>query len=649
MKAVEARKGLSVRTKAGAGRFLPAISVAILVVVVLLVSMVLGAAPARGQWFTGPNVLTPEPNPFLEGNATFATHGSNWATLEYSAGSTYGNLSARLDTNVKNPIQVIGPDVISPIIQGEKIAGHYWNATTAGSYNTVSPTQGWVSDVALGGGATNTGPTVVTLNGVQAVQFTFNFSSQASNHYYRGDAFVFPDAALPSTTLQFDYVTESYTISVPACPAGKTCTFLPEVSNLTGNAGSEAPNSFGYYAKNGSVSPAGVSSGATTSVTWTTATTITGYFSASLYQLGTAVGGTPNFATSTSVGVFVAPQLQISAAATSGLFTVDITGLALSTAPLTLGSTIWNGVSIARGNAFGTGTTGALNLTSLGPSYTYTSIAGGGFSTAIVQSANDLSSASITTTSNAVSVANASGGPGYVEQVTYNYAYGFPLASGVSYGAFKMVDQPEVTGAQYSVVTIGGTAYTTTYQAFLPGSENVVVASVSPTATTYWVGVVYFTGSQWDSISAPPGLFSSGGLNYIWFEIIGVGVTIVTLGGASAWVISNERGLRVRKGTVYLPGAGPRDGTPFGKRWRAADRKLRQNRSGMGARHGAMISLGLISIGAAAITAWAVAAGADPQGAAGAFLAGFFVLLVVSAIAFVVYEIAHWARHRKRR
>jgi hypothetical protein len=628
MKAVEAGKRAR-RKVAGAG----AVSLAVVVVLVLLVSMILGAAPARAQYFTGSNVLPPEPNPYLEGNATIASHYANYSVLQYPSGSGSGTLPARLDSRVANPLLITPNAIVSPgILQNEKVAGTYWNTTTETGAGPVVTSPEWTETYGALDGATTPTLTVTTYDGVPAVTFAWNESSHQSGPVFTAQWAV-PGSLLPSANLQFDYVTFGVLVTGPS---EATSTLQPWIGNtsLTANAGTS--NEFGVYAATGLGSRLGVSSGVTYSASLAGGSAML-YYSASLASL-TSTG--VNLNSTASRGITFGFIFYGKASTSTTPYTAIVTDVALTTGPLTLGPTYWGGG--VKGSVTQPLYIAQANLTAFTPSFVYTSVLGGAYTAAIVQSVNDLPGSAIVTTANPVSVANAtSGGPSYVEQVTYNFAFGLPIASGVTYGAFKMMDEPQVAGAQYAVVTVGGTAYTTTYQAYVPQTTYQVVSSVTPTTTTYWIGVVYYTGPQWDSISAPPGLLSSGGIQYLWYELIGI---FAAIGGGSGWAVARERSLRNRRAVARAP---------FSRlvEW-LEERKLRRirgDRRAVSGRHGAIVALGLVTMGAAGITLWAYYDGADTTGLAATFVAGWVLLVAVAVIAFVVYEVVHWARHRRRR
>jgi len=627
-------KARVVRKSAGARPVFLAVFVAVLMVGSAALIFGAGVALAQGSPCPGGNVCGVEPDPQIEGNVTVSTHASGAATLAYTnaAGATLA-LNATLDPRVANPIQLNPTDVVAAgLLQADKINGAYWNATGTGwdtFYN------------GLASGSVLTGPTAATVNGQPAVKYVANTSNAATG--YARIAYAIPYSSLPSSNLVFDYLTIGLTLSGAANSAVAA---TPSVWNQSSGQ-IWAPE---QYLSNGTVR--GYDGTVTNAVTAEPGQAA--YFSLPLSQVTCKKGAFGSCATVPGATSITTLYLGFNLAfpkVASASYTITVTDLAVGTTPYTFGTTLWNKVSTTQyvfGNA-----TGPANLTALAPGFTYSTVGGGGYTAAIVQTANTLPSSAVTITQGTVSVANATaGGPGYVEEITYSFAYGLPIAPSLSYGTFNLQDEVFVTGPQYVSVSFGGTSYTTTYQGYgvcgtsgtCPGIGvyHAVQASVTPTTVQTWTGVVYFTGSQWDSIAKAPGLFSATGLEYVWFLLIGA---IVAIFGGSAWVVSQERGLKVRRGVgpaVFGTGIGRQRET-----WRGGSRPLRKNRLGMAARHGVMVGLGLITLGAGAIALWAYTSGADPAGIAGSFVAGYLVLLAVAATAFVVYEIAHWARRRK--
>jgi hypothetical protein len=239
-----------------------------------------------------------------------------------------------------------------------------------------------------------------------------------------------------------------------------------------------------------------------------------------------------------------------------------------------------------------------------------------------------------------------------VEQITYSFQYGLPVAPSLTYSSFKLIDRVNISGIQYSSVSFGGTSYTAAYNGYGVcgtttctglGTYNTVQAAVTATTVQSWIGIVLFTGPQWDSISQAPGIFSANGLQYWWYVFIGAIIALGGgIGGTSAWVVKNKRALSVRHGVGRAPFL-----------WLVElleqRRNLRSDRRGIAGRHLTMIVLGSVFGGAGAIAVWAIFNGADTLGAAGSFIAGLLLLLLVVAIAFVVFEVGHHIKHRRNR
>jgi hypothetical protein len=605
-------------------------AVSLAVVAILLFGMLtlafMSAGNVRAAYVPDPIGAPIEPNPELEGNLTISTHYSHGGLLTYPNGSSNATLAAQLDPHVVNPISVVPTGIVSAgLLQADKVAGSYWNAT--GSWAT--------SFSGASCGQADTGPAAVTANGEPAVDMVLNSSSHCGTQWSLGWHTAISSSLWPSSTPSFDYLTIGGTFA-GTCLAGVggPCAVYPYVANASGSGNYVAL--LGYNAGTGAPSCTHTTGPAAGSGPADGATALGSqfFYSISFAQIETACGVGLNVsgpgATSTVTFGFYFQLTK--ATGTADTFTV--TDLALSTSAYTFGTTTWHKTLTPTRQAIN----GTANLTMLAPSFSYTTLSGGALTLAVVQPASDLPSADVTTTIAAINEANATaGGPSYVEQVDYFFTYGFPVASGLSYGAFKLADNISLSGAQYVSVSYGGTAYTSTYQAYPQGKPETVQSAVTPTTAATWFGVVDYTGAQWDSIATAPGFFSAGGVEYWWFILIGAIIAIA--GGSSAWVTSNERALRVRRnGTT---------GVFFGGPPRA--RRLRADKQGKTeARHVAAISIGLIFVGAGAIGVWAFYDGADYTGAAGAFVAGLLLLLALAAIIFVVYEVVHRLAHRHR-
>ncbi|MCI4360088.1 MAG: hypothetical protein L3J91_00130, partial [Thermoplasmata archaeon] len=588
-------------------------------VLVLLLATLFGASPARA--YSAQPIGAPiEPNPGIEGNVTVSTHNTGWAPLQYTNSlGTSSNNSASLDPRVVNPITVTPTDVVAPgQLQGEKVAGSYWNTTSFIVKSGAAPN----------GGAVLSNPAVTTINGQPAVSCAMNESSHGGGTTQVVCSGSVAASLFPSQNVQFDYATMGLTFSGAACG---TC-----YAYLGLSAGSSAWV-FDRYASNGTIKVVAAASVAGT-LAGTAAVGSQVYASVPLSLLGAQFLPSAGNAINFQVGISL-PQ------GSAGTFTTYLTQLSFTTGPMAFGVTTW----AAKPITLEIGST--LNLSTFVPSFTFTSVTAGGYQAAVIQYAASLANA--TATASAVSLGNAtSGGAAYVEQITYSFQYGLPVAPSLTYSSFKLIDRVNISGIQYSSVTFGGTSYTAAYNGYgVSGSTtctglgvyNQVQAAVTATTVQSWIGIVLFTGPQWDSISQAPGIFSANGLQYWWYVFIGAIIALGgAIGGTSAWVVKNKRALSVRRGVGRVPFL------------RLAEllehrRNLRADRRGMAGRHLAMIVLGAVFGGAGAIALWAIFNGADTLGAAGSFIAGLLLLLLVVAIAFVVFEVGHHIKHRRYR
>lgn len=609
------------------GRGILPLFLAVFLVLVLSFALLVGVLPARA-YNADPNPGPVEPNPELEGNVTFATHLSGWTTLQYTTNAGgVANLTATVDSRVVNPVSVNPTDVVaSGQIQQEKVPSAsttaYWNSTTYFSKQVDTACMG-----------TDTGPTLATVNGisvVQATQNTTNCGSGYNNNLLSSPAI--PISLYPSANPAFDYVTAIYGISGPACATGVgNCYLVAGIINASAG-GSNGENYPAYTAKTGIATAGGavaqdeLGPGAI------------GYFSESLAQLSNAHAGfNTTTGTSYSTSFQVLFQLVLPKTATAGTYTITVYAFGISTQPFTFGTTTWgagaNAALMTRNVAFTN-----LNLTTFAPSQSYQSIAGGGFTVATTEQATALPDPTdVSTQIAAISVNNAtSGGPPYVEQVTYQFTFVLPTAAAVTYSGFKLADFLGISGVQYVSVTFGGTAYTTTYQAYPPHAWESVATGVNPAVATTWIGIVDFTGPQWDSISSPPGIFSANGIAYWWYVFLGA--ILAVAGASSGWVASNKRALSSRRGVGRVPFSGL-----------VGPRSLRNNRMGWSGRHTAAVTVGLIFVGAGLIGAYSIWIGADVAGATAAFTGGLIILFAIVAIAFIAYEVAHHYRMRHHR
>ena len=498
-------------------------SLALLGVAVLLLLLspaLLGSARA---YTVGPSGAPVEPDPMLEGNVTVASHPAGYAALQYApATGTPQNISASIDQRVKNPYQVTPTSILAPgILQGEKIAGTYWNTTGF-----------WPGHGTILGGATETGPTVTTVNGQPAITFTLNTSAAHLNSVAIQSSLIIASNWPSPTNPAFDTYTIGATLTGPSCPVAGACYADLGIYNQTAWVG------LSYNAANGGsqVVTAGVASARIAPGTGA-------YSSATFATLSqSAVAGFNASGSGATSNIAFSVGLWLPATATAATYTLTIVDVALTTSPLVLGNTIWGAknTTMQRGTVFG-----ADNLSSFSPPFSYTSVAGGGYTVAITQQATDLPGANVSLTEGPINIANATaGGPGYVEQVTYQFTFGLPVAPGLSYTTFKLVDKLGISGVQYVSASFGGSSYTSVYQALLPLKWTTVQSTTTATLGQAWLGIIDYTQAQWNSISTAPSFFSASGLAYYYWVAVGIVASALGLGAGAA--ARNASQLRTR-------------------------------------------------------------------------------------------------------
>jgi hypothetical protein len=577
-----------------------AVSLAALAVVAVLLLVGLQGLPGARAYTPWGNL---EPNPFLEGNVTVSNHTYTGGILSFPNGTGQQNLPGFVDPRVVNPVVVNPAGIVAVgLLQNSKVGGVNWNATA--SWSTFPHSAG----------QTSTGPTAVTVNGEPAIQWTVNTTHAATESGLADLSSAINLAQWPSSNPSFDYWTAIFTVVCSAACTGTHAEFI--VGNASGNCQSYEPS---YAPATGLPTPNGVGTSVRATVTTTPQTYYVSESQATMSNTAhcglNATG--PGSTASVNPGFWMDTDLQ----ASSATVTLTLQALSFSNSQISLGKTYW--AASSKANVTQGAFAGNINLSALSPTFTYNYLTGGALTIAVCQSANTVGATSIS------QLGNANGS----ETLTYVFQYHFPVAASLSYGAFKLVDIPRLAAWQYLSVSFGGAAYTSVYQVTSNvGNYTTVVASVSPTASNSWVGTVTYTGVQWDAISQAPGFFSTNGLEYWWFVLIGA--ILAAAGTSSLWVVNSKRGLQQRRGVARLPFSG-------------GHRRIR-NRQGAG-RHYAAIATGLVILGAGAIGVYSVFTGADAIGASGAFVAGLILLTAIVLVAFLVYEIAMYARRHEHR
>jgi hypothetical protein len=496
-------KGPELATNAGAR------AVSLAMVALLLVGGGLTLLGGGARAYTPQDNL--EPNPALAGNVTFSTHPGGAAALQYT--DSFGhwqNLSANLDPTVRDPITLNPSDALaSGVLQANKLGGTgglAWNATGS-----------WSSSVQ--GGAVQT-IAQTTVNGAVGISDTVNTSLHGADTPL---AYItIPKADYPSTTLSFDWLTITGFVTFPA-------TSYTGTARVQFNDGSSCYVNPGWYGTNGSLEAA---TSALQTISGTASAVVPFFFSVPESLLMSTGGAGCAFGSSETF-------LQIAyvlPTAASVNYVTTVTGVGLTTGALTFGPTIWNAKNGTTG-ILREADIGNLNLTTLSPSFAYTSIAGGGYTAAIAQAASLATGVTISE----VPLGNGS------EQVSYGMNYGLPTAPSLTYGSFKLTDTPRLAAWQYVSINYAAVSYISVYQASAHvNNYTTIVSSVSATTAETWTGTVVYTEAQWVSISGPPAFFSTNGIAYWFWVAVGALGGLFALGGTVAFAGNKEASYRVR-------------------------------------------------------------------------------------------------------
>lgn len=421
-----------------------------------------------------------QPNPTMNTNATWSTFRNGWTPLEYNNGTANLTLNTGTSTFYANPISVNPKDIQTSFPKTYDGINLYdkntWTTggeTAAGSVQTISNTSHSIQ--------------------IQANESNAGDESQAI-------VIPIPTSDLPSNNPAYDYFTIGGNIT-----AYTGMEFSPIVRNNTDYTLLEAQNGTPkIFSKNSNPIPGGAQ--AITSSFW---------MSASLGQANLTLG-TSNDA----VGIiYTMPQTT----ADQSIY-ININNIAITTEPMTLGTEEINGtqaiIQAVQGNA---------ELTSFTPDFSWSTIANDGYSVAVSQPLQNLTTSQAPITSGS-----------YAEQVEYQGQLLLPTAPDLSYGSANISEHFNLSTSQTQVIDINGVSYLST----ISGKNGTItlLSTVNPNQPTQFLQIVDYTESQWTSISSPPGIFSLAGIEYYWEEFIIAILAIVGIaGGAAAKHASNLR------------------------------------------------------------------------------------------------------------
>lgn len=425
-----------------------------------------------------------QPDPTLNVNATWSTFNSSWNPLEYYNGTSYNNLSTSTSNYYANPITINPTDIIAKgALQNEPTGAIYWNNTAEWS---------WAGGLT----ATNQSRSIssTTSNGITQITLTDSITGNISNTPYA--ILSIPINDYPSDNPAYDYIT---TISELTAPTNSHATMNILIANNSGDYGTpqkiNSPPNQPLTIEHNLIYP---------SATFNTS----------------AGNGYSNFAR-------IQPILYLPNPTITGTYTITIYAFSMTSYPLTYG-TNYTGAAI-------TSSIGNLKLSSFAPSFKYKEISDNGYTVAVSQSLQDL-----TTQQNAISSGN------YIEQVEYQGDFALPSAPDLSYGPANLTEQFNVSTSQTQVLDINGVSYLST----ISGKNGTIqlLSPANPNSQIQFLQIVDYTQSQWNTISNSPGLFTLAGIEYYWWIAVGGLATLIGLGAAAKHAGTKADQERIRRG-----------------------------------------------------------------------------------------------------
>ena len=430
-----------------------------------------------------------QPNPTLNTNITWSTFYNGWNPLEYSNGTANQTLNAQPSEFYQNPITVNASAIQSSSLHQE-ISSTWWNNSA----------NWWIAN---GGYDTVTTVSNTTTNGEPSITIAGNASALGATEQQAEIPFTW--SQMPSQNLAYDYISiTGYTYGT-SVPISTSAILTNQTSSGAGHFNNflTSINESAVFTQNGNSMQRNEP-----------------------FFLSTAINA-PNVSLSTSTGISIGISLSTPEETSTPLY-ITITGMAITTYPLTLGETSTGGEHAA------TGSLGNSHLTTLNPSFPWTKIQNG-YSVAVSQPLQNL-----TTQQNAISSGN------YIEQVEYQGQFNLPTAPDLSYGSANLTEAFNISTTQTQVLDINGVSYLST----ISGKNGTVqlLSSVSPNSQTQFLQIVDYTQSQWNSISVAPGIFTIAGIEYYWWIAVGGLATLIGLAAAARHAGTKADQEKIRRG-----------------------------------------------------------------------------------------------------
>ena len=418
------------------------------------------------------------PNPLLNVNTTWNNFYSGYSPLEYNNGTGNATLHAGLSNYYINPITVNPSKVVSSALQGT-VEGENWHNGFRSFPSTGISISNTSSEITIKATTTNTTATT-------------NYATK----YYMSSSY------FPSANYKYDYLT------------------------IVGNYHAQTTISNGMYL-------------------WGYAKNSTGCHGYTInVNNGTAGAGSASYVQNNEPFMISMPISNLNILNISGTFAiavgmnipanggssyVNITGMALTTTPYTLGSMINSkGITEIPEAEYGN-----YQLNKFNPDFTYSKVANQGYTVAVSQTLQNL-------TISQTSINNGK----YIEEATYQGNLILPDIASLTYGNANISLPITIDGSQYNVFTINGASEISNI--YNKTNGTFVMSGINPMHKNTVVIETQYTASQWDKVSSPPGFFSNpvATIEYYWYIFLGITLGAIGLG---AGIKGHAQGFRGAK------------------------------------------------------------------------------------------------------
>jgi len=365
------------------------------------------------------------------------------------------------------------------------------------TYPTYANTSKAYAVAWTGYGATSNANDTFTLT-KKANNIYFNATSNANDEFHTGIGFNILFSNMPSEDLAYDWITMQYRVS-GASITGETAQAVQGYNNIS---------TISMQQLNGTGS--GIIS----------------------YSLEQAYEENHFLSKANYLKYYVEPMVILNMPKTTSPETVslELTGMYITTYPITLGSnekgaTIYGGIN-------------SIELSNFHPDISNIKVINNGYSEAL--SMPIIMAQNYDETQNQISTGN------YIEETTTQASFEFPTGTDISYSGTNIsMALNGINGKQIPVIDINGVSYTNKISN-MTGNKTFYAGPVNPNQPNNIIYQVYYTASQWNSITSPPFFLSVQGIEYYWWVfLIGTFGAIGIFAGVKSYAEGKEENLRM--------------------------------------------------------------------------------------------------------